>query len=177
MATVIRGTPQLDPSFQIYFFLHFQASRIHPNSLPVKTKTFLCVAPRTHVEKVSSHHLAIQVPFWHYLGIWRGTPQLDLPTNNWAEKESAVWVAVLWRGCPRCSPQSPAPLPTVVTPLPSDHPISLLSTTMPHVPPALRGSTVTARQHSLQNWCTQKFPRTLCFDPCSEFTAHGCPKN
>ena len=58
-----------------YFFLHFEASRIHPTSQPTKTDTFLRVARPLHVEKISSSHLANQAPFWHYLGVSRGTPQ------------------------------------------------------------------------------------------------------
>ena len=32
---------------------------------------------RARVEKISCGRLASQVPFWHHLGILRGTPQLD----------------------------------------------------------------------------------------------------
>ena len=55
------------------FSNHFSASRTHPDLLPVKRETFLRVAPRTRVEKIRSGQLAIQVPFWHYLGISPGT--------------------------------------------------------------------------------------------------------
>ena len=45
---VLWGTSQLDPSFQIHFFLRFYASRIHPNWSPLRPK-FFCALRRSRV--------------------------------------------------------------------------------------------------------------------------------
>ena len=61
----------------------FEASRIHPNSLPAKMETFLRVALRARVEQISSGQLASQVP-----------PLLYCCAGHWSASLSAGPVAV-----------------------------------------------------------------------------------
>ena len=51
----------------------FQVCVRHPD----KSETFLRVPPHARVEKISSGQWANQVPFWDYLGMSLGAPQLD----------------------------------------------------------------------------------------------------
>ena len=60
---------------EAYFPPVFEPAQSTQSLFPAKTETLF--APRAVRMSISSGRLAIHVPFWHRLGISRGTPRLD----------------------------------------------------------------------------------------------------